>query len=103
MAKTTTKYGIRTEHWKAMLSILKSNPLVSEVIIYGSRAKGNYRPGSDIDICLKGSELTQSDINSLMTKLDELNLPWIVDLIGYNIITNTDLIEHIERVGIRLA
>lgn len=103
MAESSPKYGIKAEHWAAILSILKSNPLVSEVILYGSRAKGNYKPASDIDICLKGSELTQSDINSLMTKLDELNLPWIVDLTGYNIITNTDLIEHIERVGIRLA
>ncbi|PKN73407.1 MAG: hypothetical protein CVU50_03700 [Candidatus Cloacimonetes bacterium HGW-Cloacimonetes-3] len=102
MAESTTKYGIKAEYWTAILSILKSNPQVGEVILYGSRAKGNYKPGSDIDICLKGNELTQSDINSLITKLDELMLPWTIDLSGYNMITNADLIDHIERVGILL-
>ena len=99
---STTKYGIKAEYWTQILAILKSNPLVSEVILYGSRAKGNFKPGSDIDICLKGAALSQFDVNVLMLKLDELNLPWIIDLSCYNMITNAELIDHIERVGINL-
>ncbi|MDD4309513.1 MAG: nucleotidyltransferase domain-containing protein [Candidatus Cloacimonetes bacterium] len=97
-----TKYGIKAEYWTQILSILKSNPLVSEVILYGSRAKGNFKPGSDIDICLKGAALSQSDVYLLLQKLDDLNLPWIFDLSCYNMITNAELIDHIERVGIWL-
>jgi predicted nucleotidyltransferase len=102
MEESNTKYGITTEQWTAILSILNSNHKVDEVILYGSRAKGNYKPGSDIDICLKGAELSQIDVNKLLQQLDELNLPWIVDIICYNTITNEDLLEHIKRVGISI-
>ncbi len=102
MTKNTAKYGLKTEYWTAILSILKSNPRVSEVILYGSRAKGNYKLGSDIDICLKGNDLSLSDLTALMVKLDELDLPWIIDLANFNQITNSDLIDHIDRIGIEL-
>jgi len=102
MAHTTTKYGIKEEYWAAILSILRSNPKGSEVILYGSRVKGNYKPGSDIDICLKGQDLRLSDITTLMIKLNVLNLPWIIDLTIYSMIANVDLIDHIDRVGILL-
>ena len=85
-----------------MLSILKSNPLVSEVIIYGSRAKGNYRPGSDIDICIKGKDLGYDDLIRLNGLLDELDLPWEIGLLIHDMIDEPMLIEHIAREGIKL-
>ena len=75
--------------------------LVERVILFGSRAKGNYRDGSDIDLCLYGN-ISLGQIYILQDLLDDLMLPYKFDLIVYNTINNPELIEHIERVGVAL-
>lgn len=80
-------------------SVFEKNPQIKRVIIYGSRAKGNYKEGSDIDLCIKDSVLTMSNLISLSVQLDELMLPYEIDLSDYNKLTNDELVEHIERVG----
>lgn len=72
---------------------------IEEAIIYGSRAKGNYRRGSDIDLTLKGERFTLSDLLKLENEIDDLLLPYTFDLSILHQITNPDLIDHIERVG----
>ena len=72
---------------------------VEEVLIYGSRAKGNHRPGSDIDLTFKGEKLDLKLINQIDTDLDDLLLPYNFDLSIYRQIDNPDLLEHIRRVG----
>jgi len=67
--------------------------------LYGSRAKGNYKPGSDIDLTLKGIGLDLKLINKISIELDDLLLPYTFDLSIYNAIDDPALIEHIERVG----
>jgi len=74
---------------------------VEEAIIYGSRAKGNYKEGSDIDIVIKG-DLSFNDLTKISVNLEELNLPWKIDISLYNQIKNFELLEHIERVGITI-
>ena len=73
---------------------------IDEVIIYGSRAMGNYRPGSDIDISLKGENLTLHELNRIVQELDELDLPYQMDVSIYHQIDNAELVEHIDRVGV---
>ena len=73
---------------------------IDEAILYGSRAKGNCRNGSDIDLTLKGRNLTLSQLFKIETQLDDLLLPYKIDLSIYHKIENLDLIEHIKRVGI---
>lgn len=68
-------------------------------IIYGSRAKGNYRKGSDIDLVLKGENLTINDVLKLEDDLDELLLPYLFDISILHHIKNPNLLGHIERVG----
>jgi uncharacterized protein len=102
MTKSDLKYGIRTQIWDNILSVLQSNPVVQEVILFGSRAKGNFKPGSDIDLCLKGVNITYKDIQVILTKLDDLDLPWKIDMLHYESITDTAVLEHIDRVGIKL-
>ncbi len=94
------KFGLKETDLKRIVSIFQSFPGIDEAVIYGSRAKGNFRDGSDIDISLKGDDLTLSILNSISRKLDDLLLPFIIDLSVYNQIDNLDLIEHINRVGI---
>jgi len=70
------------------------------VLIFGSRVKGNFKPGSDVDFALKGKDLKMDDILKLQNKLDELNLPYKFDLIIYGNLSDKDLIEHINRAGV---
>lgn len=102
MSRDPVPYGIKQETWKRVIGILRSKPAVEEIILFGSRAKGNFKNGSDIDLCVKGSSLTDRDIKSLFNELDELNLPWEIDLLRYETISDPAVIDHIDRVGICL-
>ncbi len=102
MTSTDLKYGIKTQIWDNILSVLQSNPLVQEVILFGSRAKGNYKPGSDIDLCLKGSHFTYKDLKIIQVALDDLDLPGKIDILHYESLSDPAVMEHIERVGIKL-
>lgn len=95
------RFGIKDQYWKSILAIIRANPKVEQVILFGSRALETYKPGSDIDLCLNG-KLTQTDLTQFLVQLDELDLPWIVDLVIFSQISNPDLTDHIERVGIKL-
>ncbi len=86
----------------SILNILRTNNRIKEIILFGSRAKGVFDPGSDIDLAIKGEELTLNDIISLKTKLEELPILNKIDLVIYNRINEPALIEHINRVGIPL-
>ncbi len=72
---------------------------VQKVVLYGSRAKGNYKTGSDIDLTMYGDALNQSILLKILNELDELLLPWMIDLSLYQQIDNANLRDHIERVG----
>jgi len=73
---------------------------VEEAILYGSRAKENFRNGSDIDLVLKGKGLDLRVMNQLSEKLDDLLLPYMLDISVYRQISDPDLLEHIRRVGV---
>lgn len=79
-------------------SVFARFPQVASVTLYGSRAKGNYRPASDIDLTLTGT-LDWQTFNQLEQALDDLMLPYQIDLSIYDQIDNPDLIEHIRRAG----
>ncbi|WP_221793163.1 nucleotidyltransferase domain-containing protein [Oceanobacter mangrovi] len=93
------RYGLPDNSLQQLLQLFAGQPKVRQVILYGSRAKGNYRPGSDIDLTLVGPELELQDLNRIEQQLDDLLLPWSVDLSLFADIDNPDLIDHIQRVG----
>ena len=74
-------------------------PQVEQVILYGSRAKGNYTACSDIDLTLAGKEINLNLLNIITSKLDDLLLPYMIDASIFSHIDNADLIDHINRVG----
>jgi predicted nucleotidyltransferase len=82
-----------------IVDVLRENPLVEEAILYGSRAKGVHKPGSDIDVVLKGKELTLQDLNRISLALDDLLMPYTFDLSLFHHIDNAELLAHIGRVG----
>lgn len=91
-------YGIRAGVWQKMRPVFQKYPTVQRVILYGSRAKGNFREGSDIDMVLEG-DVSQSECFRIENDLDDLLLPWKIDLSVRSKISNQDLQEHISRVG----
>jgi len=93
------KFGLILDTILRINKVFASNERIESVLIYGSRAKGNYREGSDIDMALKGLQLDHSDLNDTNQKIDELNLPYLFDISIYQKLDNPDLIDHIKRVG----
>ncbi len=76
-------------------------PAIEKVILFGSRAKGNYKDGSDIDLAILGKNCTPSLAMEINVKLNEgLPIPYFVDVIDYLSLQHPDLKEHIDRVGI---
>ncbi len=82
--------------------ILFSNAAVEDVVLYGSRAKGNWKPFSDIDLTLIGKNITHSDLVGLMMKFEDSALPYMVDLNIFSSLSNPTLRDHINRLGISL-
>jgi predicted nucleotidyltransferase len=93
-------FGLKDNHLNLIKSVFEGHTNVSKVVIYGSRAKGNYRAGSDIDLTLFGENLNFNTLLKIENELDDLLLPYHIDLSIFNNIENNDLIEHINRVGI---
>ena len=91
--------GLKRECIEKIIQIFERYDEIESVILYGSRAKGNYKPGSDIDLTLKGKGLNLSLLNKISLELDDLMLPVTFDLSLYHHIRQTDLIDHIHRVG----
>jgi predicted nucleotidyltransferase len=70
-------------------------------VLYGSRAKGTHKPGSDIDLTLCGTaELTLAILYQIMTDLDDLLLPYTIDLSIFERIEDPEVVAHIRRVGV---
>jgi predicted nucleotidyltransferase len=94
-------YGISQNALDKIKAVLFSMQGVEQAVLYGSRAKGNYKEGSDIDLTVKGN-LTYNDLVKMSVNLDDLNLPWEIDISLYSQIKNKDLLDHIDRVGIAI-
>lgn len=92
-------YGLSQQTVESLSEIFRTYPEIHDVILYGSRAKGTFNDGSDIDICLKGENLDTSVLHKISNDIDNLLLPWLFDISIYETINNTDLLNHINRVG----
>ncbi len=94
------KYGLSDNVIKRINAVFSCWSGVEKVILYGSRAKGTYREGSDIDLTVIGDALTQSDLLKIANELDDLLLPYKIDLSLLRRIEDKALLDHIRRVGV---
>ncbi|MDN5349592.1 MAG: uncharacterized protein PWQ54_988 [Bacteroidales bacterium] len=94
--------GLSINNLESIRRVIKSFPKIDDAVLFGSRAKGTYSNGSDIDIALKGGNILLNDRLDLSNTLEELLLPFKFDLIIYDRITESALIDHINKVGISL-
>jgi predicted nucleotidyltransferase len=94
------KYGLPDTAIEKINAVFASFPAVERVVLYGSRAKGNYKPGSDIDLTMYGTALNTALCGNIADKLDELLLPYMIDLSVFAELKHPDLEAHISRVGV---
>lgn len=91
--------GLQTQQIDAINHVFAKYPQIEQVILYGSRAKGNFKSGSDIDLTIIDQALSFSELLHIQSQLDDLLLPYKFDLSLKRSISNPDLLEHINRVG----
>jgi predicted nucleotidyltransferase len=96
---TTPSFGLSEEVINLLRSVFAPVDKIEKVVVFGSRAKGNYHPGSDIDLAVFAADFTHNDFVDLQLKIDDLTLLYHVDCIDYATIANAALREHIDRVG----
>ena len=99
---TADRFGLSPATLDKLNQVFARHNAIDTVLIYGSRAKGNYRAGSDIDLSIKGSEIPFAEFMQINDQIDDLMLPYTVDLSQYRQISNADLIAHIDRFGVEI-
>jgi predicted nucleotidyltransferase len=93
-------YGLTDYTLNTLFTLFQTYPGIREVILYGSRAMGTYKNGSDIDITLHTDDcFLHEDLLHLIRDLDDSNIPYTVDVSMYKALSNSDLKDHIQRVG----
>jgi predicted nucleotidyltransferase len=98
-----TPFGIGNFIWKTILSTCFQFSAVNQVILYGSRARGDYRNGSDIDIAIDAPEMTDHEFSILWNTLDDLPIIYTLDVVHLQSISNIAFIQAIERDGIKFT
>ncbi len=93
------KFGLSDMVIKELQAVCRRYANIEKVLIFGSRSKGNYRAGSDIDLALIGKGIDYRQLLDISTKIDDLDLLYSVDLIDYNSKKGTPIGDHIDRVG----
>ena len=94
------EYGLPDRTLDTLTAIFRKYPGIRQAILYGSRAKGNYRNGSDIDLSLKTEN--NFDFTSLLQiagDFDDSDIPYLIDVSVYDDLSNNELKAHIDRVG----
>ena len=95
-----SNFGLLKRDFDFITKALITLPEIEKAVIFGSRAMGNYKKGSDIDIAIFGDKTTSNTITRLSASINqELPIPYFVDVIDYNTISNIKLKEHIEQEG----
>jgi uncharacterized protein len=94
------RFGLTDRDMKAIYSIFSAYPELRVVHLFGSRAKGNYRLGSDVDLAIMNDGITTRQIAKIRNDFDESNLPYKIDLVDFTRLEKQEFIDHIVRVGI---
>lgn len=95
------KFGLRESDLNYIVNSVSSHKEIEKAVIFGSRAMGNYRPGSDIDIAIYGTRISHDTVSSLWAMLNEYGpLPYFIDIVDYTHLSHVGMKEHIDRAGI---
>ena len=93
------KFGLTEKEIKAIQNVIRQFPQIKKVVIFGSRAMGNFKRGSDVDLAVMGKadqELAPR-VSGLLN--EETTLPYRFDIVSYHSISNVELKRHIDEKG----
>jgi predicted nucleotidyltransferase len=93
------KFGLSDTVIKELQDVFRHYENIEKVLIFGSRSKGNYRAGSDIDLAVIGKGIDYNQLLSILCEIDDLELLYSVDLLDYQKKKGTPIGDHIDRVG----
>jgi len=93
------KFGLSDTVIKELQDVFRRHANIKKVLIFGSRSKGNYRAGSDIDLAVIGNDIDYNLLLSILCEIDDLELLYAVDLLDYQKKKGTPIGDHIDRVG----
>lgn len=96
----SNRHGLTDATVAQIHTVLARFPEVEKAVLYGSRAKGNYKPGSDVDLTLFGADLTPEILRRIQGEFEDGQLPYRFDISIFSQIAHAGLLEHIRRVGI---
>lgn len=93
------KFGLSETVIKELQDIFRKHTNIKKVLIFGSRSKGTYRTGSDIDLAVVGEGIEYNQILTILCEIDNLELLYNIDLLNYETKKGTPIGDHIDRVG----
>ncbi|HEY1662902.1 MAG TPA: nucleotidyltransferase domain-containing protein [Verrucomicrobiae bacterium] len=96
----STHHGLAEATVVQIHEVFARFPEVEKAMLYGSRAKGNFKPGSDVDLTLLGANVTHKTLSRIQGELEDGLLPYRFDISIFAELTHADLIEHIRRAGV---
>lgn len=102
-ATVQSSSGIPERVLNAIRTVICADPAVTRVVLFGSRAKGTWRDGSDIDLAVYADGIDRLRVWPWLDSLDEPSFPWTVEVVTIDDATHIALRQHVERVGIELC
>jgi len=90
-------FGLTENTIKSIHSVFEKHDAVKTVLIFGSRAKGNYENGSDIDLAVE-NDISAEELQKVQNELENLDLLYGIDIVSYKELENTPVGQHIDRV-----
>lgn len=93
-------FGLRESDISEIKRAMQKHSEIESAYVFGSRAQGTYKDGSDIDIVLKGKSISSDTVTTLQKFLnEETQIPYFFDIVNYNSINNKEFIDHIDKFG----
>ena len=100
---TFGSFGLLDRDLEEIRAVLASCPEVDRAILFGSRAKGTHRPGSDVDLAICGDGVSFDVVTKIHGILeDQSRMPYLFDIVDYTHLQQTGFKDHIDRVGITI-
>ncbi|MFV9511778.1 nucleotidyltransferase domain-containing protein [Tepidibacillus sp. LV47] len=97
-----SQLGVSEDLLNQIINVISKYEHIEKVVVFGSRAKGNGKKTSDIDLCVFGERLLQNDVNLLIDELKELNTPLDFDVVHFQSLSKEKLKENIMREGVKI-
>ena len=102
LKSSVVSFGLTQKHLEFLRTLFLAYPEIEAVVLFGSRAKGSHKIGSDVDLLLKGEGVTVGTLARLGAAIEDSSFPYFVDLVSENTLTSKELQEHIRQFGVEI-